>query len=111
MADSKNSGETLLSEYQRRQREEWAKEGYTPGTPARKGRPRMPVTQRRLQTSVSVPLAELEYLQTLGNGSISYGISKLIAAAKEHEAKLAAVKAAAERRDQSTVKAPIDTFD
>lgn len=73
-----------------------------------RGRPRIPLSERKFATSVYLDAATIDFLVALG-GNLSRGITKAAELIKsQQESSLAAIKAAAERRDQSKVGGAFD---
>lgn len=74
----------------------------------RPGRPSIPLSERKFATSVYVNQHTVEFLVELG-GNLSQGIAKAVELLKaQQEASFQAIKAAAERRDQTKVGTDFD---
>jgi len=73
------------------------------------GRPRVPATERKSALSFYVHPADVVYMEELGSGNRSEGLAMLVRFHRaQKQAALDAIKGAAERRDQTTVRTPFD---
>lgn len=74
----------------------------TPSKP--RGRPSKPLSERKHAVSIYIHPKELTFLNDLGEGSVSRGVSRAIGMLEHHKAAaFEAIRAAAARRDQTQV--------